>query len=73
MINVSIKLNKGDYFGKENIETALRRFKNKIDTEEIMETCKRKRSFETPKQIKVRKMKRMHRKMKEAKNFNKKH
>ena len=59
MINVSVKLNKGDYFNKENIDYALRRLKNKVDAEEIMDTIKKKRAFETPKQIKIRKMKRM--------------
>ena len=71
MINISVKLNKGDFFGKENIDYALKRLKSKLDTEEIMDTVRRKRSFETPKQIKVRKMKRLHRKMKENK-FSKK-
>lgn len=71
MINISVKLNKGDYFGKENIDYALKRFKFKVDGEEIMDTIRKKRAFETPKQIKVRKMKRLHRKMKENK-FNKK-
>lgn len=72
MINVSIKLNKGDYFGKENIDTALRRFKNKVDAEEILENVRRRRSFETPKQIKVRKMKRMHKILKQNRSSNKK-
>jgi small subunit ribosomal protein S21 len=67
MINISVKLNKGDYFGKENIDYALKRFKSKVDAEEIMDTIRKKRAFETPKQIKVRKMKRLHRKMKENK------
>jgi small subunit ribosomal protein S21 len=67
MINISIKLNKGDYFGKENIDYALKRFKSKVDAEEIMDTIRRKRAFETPKQIKIRKTKRLHRKMKENK------
>jgi ribosomal protein S21 len=67
MINISVKLNKGDYFGKENIDYALKRFKFKVDSEEIMDTIRKKRAFETPKQIKVRKMKRLHRKMKENK------
>lgn len=68
MINVSVKLNKGDFFNKENIDHALRRFKNKVDQEEILEVIKKKRAFETPKQIKIRKTKRLHRKMKEARN-----
>jgi ribosomal protein S21 len=72
MINVSLKLNKGDYFGKENIDTALRRFKNKVDAEEILENVRRRRSFETPKQIKVRKMKRMHKILKQNRSSNKK-
>jgi ribosomal protein S21 len=72
MINVSLKLNKGDYFGKENIDTALRRFKNKVDAEEILENVRRRRSFETPKQIKVRKMKRMHKILKQNRPSNKK-
>jgi len=67
MINVSIKLNKGNFFNKENIDFALKRLKNKMDQEEILETAKRKRSFETPKQIKIRKTKRLHRKIKESK------
>jgi len=67
MINISVKLNKGDYFGKENIDYALKRFKFKVDAEEIMDTVRRKRAFETPKQIKIRKTKRLHRKMKENK------
>lgn len=69
MINVSVKLNKGDYFGRENIDIALRRLKNKMDAEEILENVKRRKSFETPKQTKIRKTKRLHRKMKESKKF----
>lgn len=72
MINVSIKLNKGDYFGKENVDIALRKFKNKVDAEEILENVRRKRSFETPKQIRVRKMKRMHKILKQNRTSNKK-
>jgi ribosomal protein S21 len=68
MINISIKLNNGNFFNKENIDFALKRLKNKMDQEEILETVKRKRSFETPKQIKIRKTKRLHRKIKESKN-----
>jgi ribosomal protein S21 len=72
MINISVKLNKGNFFNKENIDHALKRFKSKVDSEEIMDVTRRKRSFETPKQIKVRKLKRLHRKMKENKFSNKK-
>jgi ribosomal protein S21 len=71
MINISVKLNKGDY-GRENIDSALKRLKNKMDQEEIMETVRRKRSFETPKQIRVRKMKRMHKILKQNRLSNKK-
>lgn len=72
MINISVKLNKGDHFNKENIDSALRRFKNKVDQEEIMDVVRRKRSFETPKQIRVRKMKRMHRILKQNRSSSKK-
>jgi ribosomal protein S21 len=65
MVNVTIKLKKGDYHGRENIDYVLKRFKAKVDSEEIMETIKSKKSFETPKQKKIRKTKKMHRKMKE--------
>jgi ribosomal protein S21 len=65
MVNITVKLKKGDHFGKENIDYALKRFKMKVDSEEIMETIRSKRSFETPKQKKIRKTKKMHRKMKE--------
>jgi len=65
MINVTIKLHKGDQFGRENIDHALRRLKNKVDQEEIMDVVKRKRSFETPKQKKVRKARKLQKKIKE--------
>ena len=68
MVNITIKLYKNDQYGRENIDNALKRFKNKLDQEEIMEVVKRKRSFETPKQIKIRKQKRLHKKIKEFKN-----
>jgi len=73
MINISIKLNKNEHYGRENIDSALKRLKNKIDQEEIMETVRKKRSFETPKQIKIRKLKRMHKILKQNKKSNKKH
>ena len=72
MVNITVKLHKNDQHGRENIDSALRRFKNKLDQEEIMEAVKRKRSFETPKQIKVRKQKRLHKKLKEIKSFSSK-
>jgi ribosomal protein S21 len=72
MVNITVKLHKNDQYGRENIDNALRRFKNKLDQEEIMEVVKRKRSFETPKQIKIRKLKRLHKKLKEIKNFSSK-
>jgi ribosomal protein S21 len=72
MINISVKLNKNEHYGRENIDSALKRLKNKMDQEEIMETVRRKRSFETPKQIRVRKMKRMHKILKQNRASNKK-
>lgn len=72
MTNVIIKLRKGDHFGRENIDSVLRRFKNKVDQEEILETVRKKRSFETPKQIKIRKMKKMHKTLKQNRISNKK-
>lgn len=72
MINISVKLNKNEHYGRENIDSALKRLKNKMDQEEIMETIRRKRSFETPKQIRVRKMKRMHKILKQNRAANKK-
>lgn len=65
MINVNIKLHKGNFFNRENIDFALKRFKNKVDQEEILDTVKRKRSFETPKQKKVRKSRKLQKKIKE--------
>ena len=61
MINISVKLNKGDYFGKENIDIALKRLKYKMDKEEIMDTVRKKKTFESKKQAKIRKTKRLHR------------
>jgi len=72
MINISIKLNKNEHYGRENIDSALKRLKNKMDQEEVLETVRRKRSFETPKQIRVRKMKRMHKILKQNRHSNKK-
>ena len=72
MINISVKLNKNEHYGRENIDSALKRLKNKMDQEEIMETVRRKRSFETPKQIRVRKMNRMHKILKQNRASNKK-
>jgi ribosomal protein S21 len=68
MVNVTVKLKKGDYSGRENIDYVLKRFKAKVDSEEIMETVRSKRAFETPKQKKIRKTKKMHRKMKELRS-----
>ena len=72
MTNITIKLNKGDYFGRENIDNALRRLKTKMDQEEIIESVRKKKTFETPKQIKIRKLKRLHKKFKEQKFFSRK-
>lgn len=72
MINISIKLNKSEHYGRENIDSALKRLKNKMDQEEILETVRKKRAFETPKQIRVRKMKRMHKIQKQNRVLNKK-
>ena len=31
MINISVKLNKNEHYGRENIDSALKRLKNKMD------------------------------------------
>ncbi len=67
MVNVTINLKKNNHHERENIDFALKRLKAKMDLEEVLETVKSKRSFETPKQKKIRKTKRLHRKMKENK------
>jgi len=67
MVNVTINLKKNNHHERENIDFALKRLKTKMDLEEVLETVKSKRSFETPKQKKIRKTKRLHRKMKENK------
>ena len=59
MENIAVYLQKGEFTGREHIDRALKRLKNKIETEGILETVRTKRAFETPAQRKIRKLRKM--------------
>jgi len=48
----------------EDIDRTLKRLKNKMDVDAVLETVRAKRYFETPNQKKKRKEKAMHKKIK---------
>jgi len=48
----------------EDIDRTLKRLKNKMDVDAVLETVRAKRYFETPTQKKKRKEKAMHKKIK---------
>ena len=59
MENIAVYLQKGEFTGREHIDRALKRHKNKMETEGILETVRTKRAFETPAQRKIRKLRKM--------------
>lgn len=59
MENIAVYLQKGEFSGREHIDRALKRLKNKIDNEGILETVRIKRAFENPAQRKIRKRRRL--------------
>jgi small subunit ribosomal protein S21 len=59
MENVAVYLQKGEFSGREHIDRALKRLKNKIDNEGIIETVRIKRAFETPAERKIRKRRKL--------------
>ena len=59
MENIAVYLQKGEFTGREHIDRALKRLKNKMETEGILETVRTKRAFETPAQRKIRKLRKM--------------
>jgi ribosomal protein S21 len=64
MENVAVHLQKGEFSGREHIDRALKRLKNKIDTESILETVRIKRAFETPAERKIRKRRKLQKSIK---------
>lgn len=64
MENVVVHLQKGEFFGREHVDRALKRLKNKIDTEGVLETVRIKRAFENPAQRKIRKRRKMQKTLK---------
>lgn len=59
MDNVTVFLKKGDVFGREHIDRALKRLKQKIDNEGVLETVRVKRAFENDAEKKRRKARRL--------------
>jgi small subunit ribosomal protein S21 len=59
MINVIVKLQKGECFGREHIDRALKRLKQKVDNEGVLETVRVKRAFENETEKRRRKAKRL--------------
>lgn len=64
MENIVVRLQKGDVNGREHIDRALKRLKNKIDTEGILETVRVKRAFENPAERKIRKRRKLQKSVK---------
>jgi small subunit ribosomal protein S21 len=64
MENAAVYLQKGEFSGREHIDSALKRLKNKIDNEGIIETVRIKRAFENPAERKVRKRRKLQKSMK---------
>jgi len=64
MENVAVYLQKGEFSGREHIDRALKRLKNKIDTESILETVRIKRAFENPAERKIRKRRKLQKSIK---------
>jgi ribosomal protein S21 len=67
MENIAVYLKKGEFSGREHVDRALKRLKNKIDTEGILETVRVKRAFENPAERKVRKRRKLQKSIKMAK------
>ena len=59
MENIAVYLQKGEFSGREHIDRALKRLKNKVDTEGIIETVRIKRAYENPAQRKIRKRRKL--------------
>ena len=59
MENIAVYLQKGEFSGREHIDRALKRLKNKVDTEGILETVRVKRAYENPAERKVRKRRKL--------------
>jgi ribosomal protein S21 len=66
MENIAVYLQKGEFSGREHIDRALKRLKNKIDNEGIIETVRVKRAFENPAERKVRKRRKLQKSIKMA-------
>jgi small subunit ribosomal protein S21 len=64
MENIAVYLQKGEFSGREHIDRALKRLKNKVDTEGILETVRIKRAYENPAQQKIRKRRKLQKSMK---------
>jgi len=59
MENIAVYLQKGEFSGREHVDRALKRLKNKIDTEGILETVRIKRAYENPAERKARKRRKL--------------
>lgn len=64
MENVAVYLQKGEFSGREHVDRALKRLKNKIDTEGIIETVRVKRAYENPAERKIRKRRKLQKSIK---------
>ena len=63
---IVVFLQKGEFNGREHIDRALKRLKNKMEAESILETVRLKRSFETPAERKIRKRRKLQKSIKMA-------
>jgi len=59
MENIVINLQKGEFSGREHIDRALKRLKNKMESEGILEIVRTKRAFENETEKRRRKAKRI--------------
>jgi small subunit ribosomal protein S21 len=59
MENIAINLQKGEFSGREHIDRALKRLKNKMESEGILEIVRTKRAFENETEKRRRKAKRI--------------
>ena len=59
MENIVINLQKGEFSGREHIDRALKRLKNKMESEGILEIVRVKRAFENETEKRRRKAKRI--------------
>ena len=69
MENIVINLRSGEFINREHIDKALKRLKNKMETEGIMEVVRLKRAHENKATKAQRKAKKLHKSIKFQKSL----